>query len=125
MEKLEIQATETTPYVKLEKENGEFFRGEKSLPENAREFYRPILEWLEEYCKNPNSETVFKFKLEYYNTSTAKQFARIFLMLERLHLEGKSKVEIHWYYSKDDMDMQHSGKRYEKLLRLPFKFFEY
>ena len=125
MERLEILATETTPQVVLDKEKGEFFIGEKSLPENAIEFYRPILEWLEEYYENPNEETIFKFKLEYYNTSTAKQFARIFLMLERLHLEGKSKVEIHWYYSKDDMDMQHSGKRYEKLLQLPFKFFEY
>ncbi len=125
MEKLEIQATEVTPYVKLDKENGEFIIGGKSLPENAIEFYRSVLEWLEEYSKNPNNETIFKFKLEYYNTSTAKQFARIFLMLERLHLEEKSKVEVYWYYSKDDMDMQHSGKRYEKLLRFPFQFFEY
>ena len=125
MEKLEIQATDMTPYVKLDKESGEFVLAEKSLPENAIEFYRPVLEWLDEYSKNPNKDTIFQFKLEYYNTSTAKQFARIFLLLEKMHLEGKSNVEIHWYYSKDDMDMEHSGKRYEKLLKLPFKFFAY
>jgi uncharacterized Fe-S radical SAM superfamily protein PflX len=125
MEKLEIKATDITPYIKLDKENEEFIIAEKSLPENAIDFYKPVLDWLEEYSKNPNRKTVFQFKLEYYNTSTAKQFARIFLLLEKIHLEGKSEVEIQWYYSKDDMDMEHSGKRYEKLLKLPFKFFAY
>ena len=125
MEKFEILATDVTPYVKLDNENGEFIISEKSLPENAIEFYKPIIEWLENYSKAPNMETIFKFKMEYYNTSTAKQFARIFLLLEKMHLEEKTKVEIHWYYSKDDLDMEHSGKRYEKLLKLPFKFFPY
>ena len=125
MDRFELQETEITPKVILDKEQGEFFIGGKSLPENAIQFYNPIIEWLEEYSKKPNEKTVFKFKLEYYNTSTAKQFARILLLLEKLHLEGNSKVEIHWYYDSKDLDMQHSGKRYEKLLNLPFEFFEY
>ncbi len=124
MDAIEIQATELTPYIKLDKENGKFIIAQKSLPENAIEFYKPILEWLEEYSEDPNPETIVEFKMEYYNTSTAKQFARIFLLLEKMHLKKKSNVEIHWYYTADDLDMYHSGKRYEKLLKLPFKFFE-
>ena len=108
--------TEDTPTVRLDASAPEFLIADRSLPEDAFEFYKPIFEWLEEYAKNPKEKTVFKFELEYFNTSSAKQLSKILLFLKKLSKE----VEIIWCYQLDDVDMFNSGKRFEKLTELNF-----
>ncbi|MDY0280493.1 MAG: DUF1987 domain-containing protein [Salinivirgaceae bacterium] len=108
--------TEDTPTVKLDTSAPELLIAERSLPEDAYEFYKPIFEWLEDYAKNPNEKTVFRFELEYFNTSSAKQLSKILLFLKSLDKE----VEIIWCYQLDDIDMFNSGKRFEKLTGLNF-----
>jgi hypothetical protein len=57
--------------------------------------------------------------MEYYNTSSAKQLAKIFLFLEKLN--EKVFVQVVWKYKKDDNDMMASGVRFSKLLNLEFE----
>ena len=110
-------STEDTPTVKLDKDAPEFYIGTRSLLENTFEFNKPIFAWLEEYEKNPNEKTVFRFELEYFNTSSAKQITKILLFLKKL----TSNVVIIWCYQLDDIDMFNSGKRFEKLTELNFQ----
>jgi hypothetical protein len=72
---------------------------------------------LEEYAKNPKKKTVFRFELEYFNTSSAKQLSKIFVFLKSI----KEEVEVIWCYYDDDTDMLNSGKRFEKLTNIDFK----
>jgi hypothetical protein len=122
LEAIKIQYQEDTPSVILDKENGIFEIGHRSLPENAIAFYEPIINWLNEYKNNPLPKTIFNFKLEYFNTASAKQLAKVLLLLQEL--ATKSDVLIRWHYLKDDTDMHASGVRFSKLLKIPFEFIE-
>ena len=122
MDILKIEKTSDTPNVTLDSSNKIYEFSYRSLPENAIDFYNPILDWIEEYSKNPNEETVVDFKLEYFNTASAKQIAKVLLKL--LEVSKTSKVKINWYYDKNDTDMLASGQRYSKLINLEFEFIE-
>lgn len=122
MEALIIQKTEDTPGVIFDPEKGIFKLTDRSLPENAIAYYKPVFEWLENYFKTPNDKTVFDFKLEYFNTATAKQIAKLLMILEKN--STKSDITVRWFHDKDDMDMLSSGSRYAKLINVDFEFFE-
>ena len=122
-EKLIIDSTEDTPKVIFDAENKIFQISERSLPENAIGFYDSLLNWLTQYSKNPIELTIFDFKLEYFNTASAKQIAKILLILE--NIGKKRNVVINWYFKKEDADMLSSGTRFSKLINLNFNFAEY
>lgn len=117
-----IESREDTPKVIFDTANKFFEISARSLPENAIGFYEPVLLWLNEYYNSPLELTVFNFKLEYFNTASAKQLAKILLILE--NLAKKSKVIINWYYKKEDTDMFASGTRFSKLIDLNFNLIE-
>jgi len=122
MDILKIEKTSDTPNVTLDSNNNIFEFSYRSLPENAIDFYNPILDWIEEYSKNPNPETIVNFKLEYFNTASAKQIAKVLLQL--FEISKNAKVKINWHYDKNDSDMLASGQRYSKLINLDFEFIE-
>lgn len=122
MNTLIIEPTEDTPKVVLDSDNNIFLISNRSLPENAIIFYKPIFNWLENYMNNVNESTVFTFKLDYFNTSSAKQIIKILLLLEKIAKKGK--VQIKWHYQKEDIDMKSSGNRFSKLLELDFELIE-
>ncbi len=123
MEPLFIEKTEDTPSINFDPANSVFVIADRSWPENAIEFYEPVLKWLEEYLKAPNQKTVFEFQLEYFNTASAKQIAKILLMLEKF--SKQTDITIRWHYDKDDVDMLTSGSRYAKLLNISYEFIEH
>ncbi|MGI6478408.1 MAG: DUF1987 domain-containing protein [Salinivirgaceae bacterium] len=100
MTPLIYEGTEDTPKVVLDVDADEFLISQRSLPEDAFLFYKPIFRWLEEYAKNPKKKTVFRFELEYFNTSSAKQLSKIFVFLKSI----KEEVEVIWCYYDDDTD---------------------
>src|SRR3989339_514623 len=116
MEALLIEATEDSPKIALDAANNLFQISGRSLPENAIGFYQPVFDWLQNYLQSPNTESVFEFQLEYFNTASAKQIAKILLFLEKLSI--KSDVIVKWYYKQDDVDMLASGQRYAKLINV-------
>ncbi len=123
MKPLIIEKTEDTPGINFDPDNNNFIISDRSWPENAIEFYQPIFDWLELYLQNPNSETIFGFQLEYFNTASAKQIAKLLLILEKF--SNKTKITIRWHYDKDDIDMLTSGSRYAKLLNIQYEFIEH
>ena len=123
MESLSIEGTNKTPSIKLNPETGVIEIKGRSIPENSIEFYRPIVEWLDEYAKNPNKKTTVNVQLEYFNTSSSKCILDIFKKLESLK-KARNEVIINWYYEEDDEDMLESGEDYESIIRVPFKMIE-
>ncbi len=123
MEILHIEATSDTPKVRLDTVLGTFEISQRCFPEDATEFFSPIIEWIKKYAGNPNDTTHFNFKLEYFNTASSKQLFKIFLLLEEL--SKKKEVIIFWHYNNEDSDMFSSGDRYSKLVKLNFQMVEY
>lgn len=122
METLIIIKTDETPEIILDENHNIFSISYRSLPENAIGFFAPVFEWLEKYCQNPKTDMEFIFNLEYFNTASAKQIAKILFILEKLN--EKVDVLITWKYKKDDVDMMSSGLRFSKLLNVEFQIQE-
>lgn len=121
-DKLFLEATDDTPSVILDSENQIFEISNRSLPEDPTNFYSPVFKWLENYSLHPNAITEFHFKMEYFNTASAKQILKILVLLE--NLSAKSNLTVHWHFEKADSDMKTSGERYSKLVKINFEFIE-
>lgn len=122
MESLYIAASNYTPEVNFNIEKNIFCISGKSLPPDALDFYKPILEWVETFFNSDQVpiDMALEFKLEYYNTASSKQIAKLFLLIR--DSLAKDLVTICWYYYEDDYDMLDSGQQYEKLIGLNFKY---
>ena len=123
MDKLIIKKTEETPAVILNPTKEKFQIVATSWPENAIKFYQPVFNWLEKYFNNqPLNKTIFEFRLNYFNTSSAKQIAKLLSFLKEK--SKKHNIHIQWYYEKDDIDMLNESKRYSSLLNMKFETIE-
>lgn len=123
MELLNIEGTPKTPTVILNPSTGVIEIKGRSIPENSIEFYRPVVEWLDKYLKNPQPNTVVNIQLEYFNTSSSKCILDVFKKLEVLKKNQKDVI-INWYYEEDDEDMLEAGEDYESIIKVPFKMIQ-
>ena len=124
MEALDIQGTNDTPKVLLDAENDIFEISGRSLPEDVVSFYKPILEWLDEYRENPIDYTEFVFRYIYFNTATSKLIQEILFKLEEIY-EAGNNVQVMWFYEEDDEDMQDVGEEFMDLCNVPFELIGY
>lgn len=120
MDTLHLEGTEDTPGIILDKKKGVMEISGRSLPEDSAEFFKPVLDWIEQYANDPNPVTVFVFKLEYFNTASSK------LILDVLYaLEDIQGIRIQWYFHEEDEDMEEAGQEFSELVEIPFDFKTY
>lgn len=125
MEAKRIEGTDESPDVILDKTTNEFVFKGKSLPEDVKEFYNPILSWIEMYAKDPNDSTIIEFNMEYFNSASSKQILDI---LERFAVikENLGKdVAVRWHFMEDDEDMEDAGESYSDIVDVPFELISY
>ncbi len=123
MEPIIIEGTPKTPSVRFDAKQGFVEIKGRSIPENSIEFYKPLVDWLEQYSGAPAEKTVVNIHLEYFNTSSSKCILDVFKKLETIH-KAKNDVVVNWYYEEDDEDMLEAGEDYESIIRIPFKMIE-
>lgn len=123
MEPISIEGTAKTPNVKFDFHSGILEIKGRSIPENSIEFYKPLVDWLDEYGNNAKDLTQVNIQLEYFNTSSSKCILDVFKKLEAIH-KGNHEVIINWFYEEDDEDMLEAGEDYESIIRVPFKMIE-
>lgn len=117
MNPLYLEGTPDTPTITLNKAEGIFEIAGRSLPEDVIEFYTPAIAWITEYAKAPNPSTVFKFKLDYFNTASSK------VILELLQsLKDIKGIQVEWHSQEDDEDILDAGKEFEEQVPVPFVF---
>lgn len=120
MDSFKLEGTEDTPTIILDKKNSIFEISGRSLPEDPIEFYKPVLEWITQYSANPNPTTDFVFRLDYYNTSSAK------VILDLLYaLEDIKGARVKWYFHDEDEDMEEAGQEFSELVEIPFELIVY
>jgi hypothetical protein len=117
---LKIEPTHKTPKVYFDPAENVFEVSGRSIPEDSVSFYKPLLDWLDDYAKSPNPKTPFKFELEYFNTSSSKNILEMLKKLEGIY-QGGNEVTIYWYYDEDDEDMEETGEDYKALLTVPLE----
>ena len=108
MEKVYIPATRYTPEIILDPQKGLIEMRGKSYPENTFEFYKPIIDWIKEYVKNPNDTTTVNMEIVYFNSSTSKLFFHLFDIL--YENKDKTKLTINWIYDKENETAKEAGE---------------
>lgn len=121
MNNLQINQTSSTPGVRLNKDKGYIEFTGKSLPEDVHGFFKPIIDWINEYLKNPGNQTRVICKMDYINTASSKLLLDILIRLKKLDESGKTTV-VEWYYDSDDEDLHDIGKDYCEITGIQFKF---
>lgn len=115
---MNIIASDNTPSVLFNTNEGLLEIAGKSFSEDIHDFYEPVIEAANEYIKQPCPKTIVKINIEYMNTITTKYLLQIFKVLEKI--KGISDTSIHWYYEEDDDDMITVGEDLQLLVDLPF-----
>ena len=92
------------------------------MPENAVEFYKPLVDWIGNYGDAAKENTEVNVQLEYFNTSSSKCILDVFKKLESIN--GKTNITIKWHYEEDDEDMLGAGEDYQAIINIPFKMIE-
>src|SRR4051812_35185944 len=113
METINMPPTDYTPKVLFDPKLDTFEISSRSLPENASQFYAPILNWLKEYLNSPKSISNFVFHFEIISTASTKEIIKIILLIDKI--SKASKVKVNWNYDKNDFDLRETGQRLEKL----------
>jgi hypothetical protein len=122
MDPIKIEGTPKTPTVNFNAESGVLEVKGRSIPENAVEFYKPLVDWIGNYGDSAKADTVVNIQLEYFNTSSSKCILDVFKKLESVN--GKTNITINWHYEEDDEDMLEAGEDYQAIINIPFKMIE-
>jgi len=110
MENLNIEATKYTPKIDFNVETNILNIIGKSYPENTFEYYKPIVNWIEEYLETIDDAVVLiNLDLEYLNSSSLKAYFDLFDLLEIAHDEGKN-ITINWIYDEENDISEETGE---------------
>lgn len=123
MENFNLEGSAKTPSISFNGDKGVLELRGRSIPENSIEFYKPLNEWIENYGKSPQAETIVDVRLEYFNTSSSKCILDLFKQLENLNGSG-TNIKVNWYFEEDDEDMEEAGEDYQAIINLPFNMIE-
>lgn len=124
MDALIIESAERLPFISLVSETGKLLFSGRSLPEDGREFYISIIQWMKKYALAPAPETECSFRMEYFNSSSRKCFADVFKILSSLNEKGHV-VKIIWHFEEEDDEMKDMGEWYQNIFKLNFQYCPY
>lgn len=98
-----IEQTDKTPLVDFNYLSGELILSGKSIPINAPRIFEPLLEWVNDYIKNPRSTTNLRLNLKYFNTASSIWIAKIVKALSGI-TRPEGVLILHIYFPIEDFD---------------------
>ncbi len=105
-----ITGDEVTPFVNFNSTTGKLVMGGMAVPENVKEMFAPIREWIEVYEKMPQSATELELSFEYLNTAATKMVFEIASKVSNLHGHENCRVKVTWRYLRGDAEMRELGE---------------
>ena len=104
MPNIYIKKTTKTPEVSLNVDLGEFKLAGRSITENPKDFYEPILHELERYALSPLKNSLLELYFEYLSTTSSIYIMRIMAAVKKIGDNGYD-IAIVIKYEDDDPDM--------------------
>ncbi len=120
MKVIQLHPDGLNPGITLNKITKQFEIYGKSCPEDAVGFYKPVLDWLDEYKNEALDKTIFEFRLNYYNTASSKVLYALLRKLEIIHESGK-EVIIRWLYPEEDDLHREAAEEFSDLIDVPLE----
>ena len=119
-----IQGTSETPGIQLDKNEGLIKFSGRSMPEDAKNFYNPLKQWIDHYSQHPKQGTQVVFAFEYFNTASSKMIMELIECVKKVQ-ENDPDLRIEWHYMEDDDDMLEAGEDYSDITGIEFEYFTY
>lgn len=123
MDKLIIEASDKTPHILLDPDQGLIQIKGISDEEDALGLYFPVLQWLDTYQSHSQSHTRVELEFKYYNTASAKSLYEVLKRVAQIKEHGKN-VDITWYYEQDDEHMLSEIENFSDITHLPIQAVE-
>ena len=120
---LQIESTKTSPYIMVDSTEKIIELKGKSTPENAVQFYYPVINNIKKLFSAVSGEIHVNMALEYFNTSSSKCIFDMLKVLKSLQDDDR-EIVVNWYYEEDDEDMLETGEDYQDLLGMNFNYIE-
>jgi len=120
MDRFFLESSAITPFVEFDKGKGVFVLQGRSLPEDVKSYYLPMVQWWDIYIKNPNPFTNLVLDFDYFNTASSKMLLILLNKVKELHKNG-SDVLITWKYPQLDAELEEAGEEFAELLNVPFE----
>lgn len=121
MKRLAIKHTRCTPEILFDPVKGTLDISGSSYPENSFEFYKPVIEWIDNFVKNKQNEVELNVKMKYFDSTSSKFLIIIFEKFELLYSNG-NKVKINWLYDEEDPDNLESAEELFIGINVPYQF---
>jgi SiaC family regulatory phosphoprotein len=122
MKPLMRMQTDTTPYTSFDSKTKKFILSGRSIPDNAEEFYNPIIEWVEAFSRLLSDRAELILNLDFLNIASSKRLLYLLYKVKEMQVNG-AKISVVWYFDPVDTDMLEIGKDYQSMLpELNFKF---
>ena len=110
-----LQGTKTTPHALI---NDGYMRiSGNAFPVEQQGFFNQINEQVDIYSKKPANRTVVEISLSYVNASAKRAIVEFLSHLESLNNQG-FKVDLKWWYEKDDDDVKELGEIYKSMFNI-------
>lgn len=120
MSELNITGTKNTPAIIYDVVQKRFSMIGVSVPENANEFFAPLIQAVFRAGTMPIQGTVFHFRLNYFNSSSLKAIY-LFLNEVKAGMEAGLEYTIEWCVEEDDEFMSEAAETFSELLGVPLK----
>jgi hypothetical protein len=112
--------TDNTPEIHINLKGVIKIQG-RALTTYNTEFSDQIMKWIDTYLNNPAEITYVIFKFEYLNSYGTTILVSFLRNLSNVNQQSQ-KLEITWYYEKDDDDILEKGEYISSTLNIPIKF---
>ena len=86
---------EVFPVVELNAETGICTVSGNSYMQNAREFFKPVLDWFKEYTSSKKGDLLLIYNLQNLNTGTSRVLYEILEILRNYQKHG-AEIKIQW-----------------------------
>lgn len=120
MDRFFLEASAITPFVEFDKTKGVFVMRGRSLPEDVKSYYMPMVQWWDIYIKNPNPHTNLILDFDYFNTASSKMLLILLNKVKELYKNGND-VLVTWKYPQLDAELEEAGEEFAELLNVPFE----
>ena len=123
MEEFFLKASERLPEIRL-REGFISIKGH-SIPQDPKNIYKPVLQWVKDYIKDPAPHTEVSLNIDFCDTDSTKA---IFDILKLLAMCQKTNHRIemvfNWIYMKEEVDIKELGEYFESKLDIIFNYLE-
>ena len=121
MEPIHVEPTSITPEIDFNFSTGVLKLRGRSIPENPKDFFTKILDWLQDYYSSPREVTELWFEMEYINSGSSRYILEILRRIKKYQDEGKNTI-VKWHYEEEDESILSLGEYYRDLIDMPIEF---